>query len=116
LATEKLKELKTVATLTPAQYYQWALSIEKMKHAKTRAALTSKTQTNMELSIELSKLKSEMHKRILQTSQEEIKLMEAEYNSVRDEIYKSVGLELGCAIVIDEVTFEVKKEVEIENS
>lgn len=98
-----------VKKLTPEQFWKWSNYIESMHHAETKLKCSQLMMNNMEKDVELQKLRNVVFRQQqVKSSEEKLSLKKAEYEEIKAQIEKELGLSLnGC--VIDEVTFEVKK-------
>lgn len=100
--------LEILGKLPDAEYWKWRLTIEEMEHSKSQLALaTANCQVK---TLEIEKMKYQLmelnRKRI--DSGEALKNSKQEYDKVKTEIEKAVGISLaGC--VVDPYTFEVKR-------
>jgi uncharacterized protein YjaG (DUF416 family) len=97
--TKKLNEL---------QYYKWRLSIEKMQHAETKKKLSENKLRQKELEVQNLTLRTNIFRGVVSQMEEEISVFRREYDTIKEEIEKELGVSLNEKI-IDEITFEVKE-------
>lgn len=103
------KELTIIGQLSKEQFYRWRFFIEQLRHGKTQVDLINKTHALMEAQLEVSALRARLHKNVVKEKLDSYEVAKNQYEAERANLEKELGYELKD-VVIDEVTFEVKKE------
>lgn len=100
---------EVLGKLTAEQYYRWRFVMEEMLHAETKTKMARMQHSAMEKDVELLKMRTALYKHVTKDVEDSAKLKKEQYNKVREELEACAGTALDENIVIDDVTFEIKK-------
>jgi len=102
-------ELITVGKLTESQYFKWKNGILSSQLAGEKSKVTTLQLELLKKDLEVLRLKTAAYSQVCATAESHFQNAKDEYSKLRIALEKEVGVSL-TDVVIDEVTFEIKKE------
>jgi hypothetical protein len=104
-----MSDFITIGNLSEAEFFRWKLSLTEVFLAEAKGKLAQARVASMEKDVELVRLQIALAKHGLGDAQDSINGAKEAYRRFREEIKESKGFDLSDC-VIDEITYEVRKE------
>lgn len=101
--------LKVVGKMTELQYWKWRFYLSDIQMKEKMLLAETRQYDILQKDLELARIRAAGFRNGLQIHSDNVVEAKAEYNKLREELAKEIGVEIKD-VIIDEVTLEIKVE------